>query len=227
VKDVPSESRDIEYNRLLKELEICSTVVAHDIGNYLQYVYFKIDEIEEIVDDSDECIGTKINQMRQVLKKIGTVLGFLSLPARLTDDPMVSIIQQISTYVEEMFDELQIKIIADEEARQMRVVGGHLLPMVFANIFMNSVVHAGNDVKVEVRIEKDGNEANIIIGDNGPGIEPSIREKLFQKGVSTTGGGLGLYLSREILKIHEGTIELIESNDFRGAVFQIRLSLSS
>jgi signal transduction histidine kinase len=125
-----------------------------------------------------------------------------------------------------MFDGLQTTVIADEEAKQMRVVGGHLLPMVFANLFMNSVVHAGNNVKVEVRIKKDGNEAKIIIGDDGPGIDPNIRDKLFQKGVSTGGGGLGLYLTREILKIHDGTIELIESDEFQGAVFQIRMLLS-
>jgi signal transduction histidine kinase len=221
----PDDNLKEMNDRLSKEIDLFSTIVAHDMNNYLQYVFFKIDEIEWALSDSDELISDKIEQLRIILKKMGYILGFFALPSKLTDDPMVYIIEQIAGHVEGIFDGLHITIEVDDREREMRVQGGHLLPMVFANLFMNSVEHGGKEVKVEIRTREKGNQTELIIYDDGPGIDPSIKENLFRKGTSTTGSGLGLYLAREILRIHDGTIEFLDSGNYSGAAFRILLPL--
>ena len=221
----PANDLEKEYERLSKELELCTTIVSHDMKNYLQQVFFKIDEIERGIDNPDESISIKMEQLRSMLRRMGNLLGFMSLPTKLTDDPMVYIIEQIAAHVEGIFEGMHISVEAESQEREMRVQGGHLLPMVFANLFMNSVEHGGKEVRVEIRAIDKKNQAEIVISDDGPGIDTDIREKLFQKGASTTGGGLGLYLVREILKVHNGTIEFINSDRYNGAAFRILLPL--
>ena len=221
----PAKDSEKDYERLSKELDLCTTIVSHDMKNYLQQVFFKIDEIERCIDNPDESVSLKMEQLRSMLRRMGNLLGFMSLPSKLTDDPMAYIIEQIAAHVEGIFEGLHIAVEAKAQERDLRVQGGHLLPMVFANLFMNSVEHGGKEVRVEIRARDKENQAEIVISDDGPGIDSSIKEKLFQKGASTTGGGLGLYLIREILRIHEGTIEFFNSDRYNGAAFRILLPL--
>ena len=62
------------------------------------------------------------------------------------------------------------------------------------------------------------------IRDTGPGVDPEIRDKIFEPGVSSKSGGwgVGLALSRRIVEgVHKGKIELLETVE--GTTFQIRL----
>ena len=65
----------------------------------------------------------------------------------------------------------------------------------------------------------------IRISDDGPGVSEVVRATLFQKGVSTRGGGLGLYLSRQVIETMGGSIELVSSKSGEGAVFEIKLPM--
>ncbi len=66
------------------------------------------------------------------------------------------------------------------------------------------------------------------MADNGPGIASEIKDNLFEKGVTTGGTGLGLYLSRKVMNAYGGTINCIPAgHEGEGAVFVIRLRISS
>jgi len=61
------------------------------------------------------------------------------------------------------------------------------------------------------------------VADDGPGVAEEVRDNLFHKGVSTRGGGLGLYLSKAIVDALGGSIELVDSEKGAGATFRILL----
>ena len=75
------------------------------------------------------------------------------------------------------------------------------------------------------RLADDG-MVEVIVNDSGPGIDPAIRNRLFEPLVTTKvkGVGLGLSLSRRILERNEGTIALGQG-PLSGAAFVIRLPL--
>lgn len=100
--------------------------------------------------------------------------------------------------------------------------------------FMRVIFNLTNNA-VEV-LKKDGGEISISaaakdeawveirIQDNGPGIPPELSENLFQAFATfgkSKGTGLGLYITKEIINEHGGTIELDSS--VAGACFVIRL----
>ena len=104
------------------------------------------------------------------------------------------------------------------------------IPEGLANLFRNSATHAGKNPIVGVSCSMHGDEIVIVVNDNGPGIDPSIRDNLFEKGVtgtSSAGTGLGLYLIKQIIDIHNGTIDLIVDEKDTGCGFRITLPCTS
>jgi signal transduction histidine kinase len=69
--------------------------------------------------------------------------------------------------------------------------------------------------RVKITSSKEGNRIIIAVDDDGPGIEPSIRATVMQRGVradeAAQGSGLGLAIVRDLAEIYGGAISLQES----------------
>jgi signal transduction histidine kinase len=101
------------------------------------------------------------------------------------------------------------------------------LDQVVANLLSNAVRHApGAPISVALRVV-DG-QAILTVRDGGPGIPPDRLDRIFERfergrDPRTAGGlGLGLYITRQIVESHGGTIRA-ESTPGRGATFVVRL----
>jgi signal transduction histidine kinase len=85
---------------------------------------------------------------------------------------------------------------------------------------------AGYIPKVEVSTMKAGEQVLLTVRDNGKGIPPNIKDKIFQPFFTTKptgeGTGLGLSLSYDIVKAHGGEIK-VESREGEGTSFEISL----
>ncbi|MBY8997056.1 MAG: hypothetical protein KGD60_04945 [Candidatus Thorarchaeota archaeon] len=65
------------------------------------------------------------------------------------------------------------------------------------------------------------------MSDNGPGIPSELHETLFERGGQLVSeGGLGLFLTKTILKGCGGSIDLLEDKDVAGAAFRIILPVA-
>lgn len=98
-----------------------------------------------------------------------------------------------------------------------------LLFRVFANLGQNAVQAGASEVTIKAA-QRDG-LATIQVGDNGPGLAPRARDRLFQpfSGSARAGGtGLGLAIARDLLRAHGGDIRLEESTA-AGTMFELRL----
>jgi len=86
-----------------------------------------------------------------------------------------------------------------------------------SNIIDNAVKYGGTQIKIGLTADK--NNINILIEDNGIGIDKSQREKIFEKFYripkgnihNVKGFGIGLYYSKKIIEKHGGTIELVSN----------------
>lgn len=94
------------------------------------------------------------------------------------------------------------------------------LASVFENLFRNAVEHGGDDVTITVGDLPD--EDGFYVADDGPGISPAERERVFESGYSSSGEGtgLGLVIVRQIIEGHGWTIRVTESQA-GGARFEI------
>lgn len=104
-----------------------------------------------------------------------------------------------------------------------------LLEWAFENLVKNALDALAGE-EGEIRIDyvgtSDGN-AVFRVSDTGPGVDPEIRKRLFEIGVTTKerGWGVGLSLTRRIISaMHDGEIEL--EPDGGGATFRVELPVA-
>ncbi len=88
------------------------------------------------------------------------------------------------------------------------------LTQVLVNLVRNALQATENGAEVRVAaIEPAAGQIEFVVEDEGPGIAPEVRERLFQPFVSSKGAqglGMGLYMARLIVESHQGRIELVD-----------------
>lgn len=112
------------------------------------------------------------------------------------------------------------------------------LEQVLLNLLTNAITYASGTDRIDVTLRRSGGEAEVAVRDYGPGIAPDRLEEIFARfvqggraegGRAERGGakglGLGLYISREIVRAHGGTIAVTSALG-DGATFTIRLPLA-
>ncbi|MEO7752785.1 MAG: HAMP domain-containing sensor histidine kinase [Terracoccus sp.] len=105
------------------------------------------------------------------------------------------------------------------------------LAQVVRNLVDNAARAASREMRLSLRQEQD--TAVVVIDDDGPGIEPADRERVFDRFVRLDesrergpgGSGLGLAIVAEVVRGHGGTVSVGRS-DQGGARFEVRLPLS-
>ena len=102
-----------------------------------------------------------------------------------------------------------------------------LLSWALENVVKNALdalAGRGGEIRLKVRRGPTG-WLHLRIQDTGPGVDPEVRDRIFEPGVSGKGRGwgVGLTLTRRIIEVtHKGHIFLV-SNEGEGACFEIRL----
>jgi two-component system sensor kinase FixL len=88
---------------------------------------------------------------------------------------------------------------------------------------VDSRVDGKREIRIATSVAADG-DVELCVVDNGPGIDPKVKQDMFEPFVSTkpSGTGLGLAISRTIAQSHGGQL-LVRSGDSGGACFALRL----
>ena len=105
-------------------------------------------------------------------------------------------------------------------------------PKVIVRTSSSPLEKGGNKARPDGPVGRGGlnGVVTITVSDNGPGISPEIKDKIFQPFFTTkptgSGTGLGLSLSYDIIKAHGGEIK-VESNEGKGTEFIIKIPVKS
>ena len=101
---------------------------------------------------------------------------------------------------------------------------------VFQNLLDNAVKFMGDqpDPRIEIGAEQEGGEIVLFVRDNGKGIDPRHRSKLFglfeKLDPHTPGSGMGLAMVRRIVEAHGGKISALSDGPGKGTTFRFTLA---
>jgi signal transduction histidine kinase len=174
--------------------------------------------IDQETDNLQDLIGNLLDSARLQSGQLP-----MDFQAVRLDSIMNGVIQRIKSYHPE------IKILEEISADVPKVQGdSRRLAQVFENLLGNTVKYApGSDVIITIRPEKAG--AAVYLRDHGPGIAPEYLPHLFERffrvpdhSPSVHGSGLGLYICKQILDAHGGSISA-ESEIGQGTTFRVWL----
>lgn len=104
-----------------------------------------------------------------------------------------------------------------------------LMEQVVVNLLDNACNYTPSDTLIRISARAEGQQVEIAIDDNGPGLPPDLIERVFEKfyrlpGTATGGTGLGLSISRGLVEAHGGTLHA-ENIATGGARFVLCLPL--
>lgn len=124
--------------------------------------------------------------------------------------------------------------IAVQESEDFLMVSmdSSLIAQVISNMVLNAIDHTPDGTPITVSYYQDGADAVVEVADTGQGLSDPVKERVFD--IFYTGEapmydsthylGLGLFLCREIILAHKGSIE-VHDNKPNGCVFSFRLPL--
>jgi len=100
------------------------------------------------------------------------------------------------------------------------------LKLVFSNLVRNAAEAGGADGRVRLTAGAGGGRAAVSVDDDGPGVSPAVRARLFRPFTTTkpAGTGLGLAIARKLVDLHGGEIRLSDG-PLGGARFTVWLPL--
>lgn len=143
------------------------------------------------------------------------------VPARVAEEA-----RQVVADFEPLAHERQVRVdvLADEDA--VAFVDSLALRQVLINFLENAVKYGPRGGRVLVRAERDQGRVRVSVEDEGPGVPPAEREKVWrafyrrQESIDTgeTGSGIGLAVVRELVLQFGGTTR-VEAGDTGGARF--------
>jgi signal transduction histidine kinase len=222
----------LEYKRIdrlkqqqHKELEIYASLLRHDLRNDVAVIVGNIEIFRMVNPNPDEVMAEIIQSTEAVCERMMGTLSTFGRSAKMAQIYIAPLVSDVASKSREVYTNLTISIRMDRNAETFRIPESKLLPMVFDNLFRNAVQHGGSSPTVDVSISKKKRMVEVVVSDDGPGVSDKIRDRLFEKGASTRGGGLGLYLSRVIIETMGGSIDLDDSQKGRGATFRILIPL--
>jgi len=137
-------------------------------------------------------------------------------------------IQEVVNILEPLYKNKNINLTFNSEYEGLIKADYQKFQRILYNLLSNAIKFTNNSGKIEIFSKKENNDYILIIKDNGIGIEKKNHNKIFKKFVhlnnvymkNQSSTGLGLTITKELVKLHKGKINLISELN-KGTTFEI------
>lgn len=190
-----------------------AAAIAHEINNPLEAVTnlaFLINTNENLDPSAREYSEMLMHEIHRISNLAKRSLTFFRDTGKPAEFDLAATLDGVLDLNKPLFAQKNLSVRRDYAGASMMFGSSAEMRQVFSNLIRNAIDAVAIDGEIEVRIRAArGDNWRITVADNGHGIQPDARERLFQPFVSTkgnTGNGLGLWISRGIVENHGGQI---------------------
>jgi PAS domain S-box-containing protein len=222
-----TDEQTLQHQR--DSLEVLNQVVRHDVRNALHLVLAYGDMIEDYVGDDGEEHLQKILEGGRKAVDITQTAGDVTevLLHSEGDRTPVAARPVLEEQVEDVRASHEGAVVSIKETiPDVAVLADDMLESVFRNLLSNAIVHNDKQLpEVTVSAALDDEMVRVRVADNGPGIPSDQKEQIFEeseKGLDSSGTGLGLYLVRTLVDRYGGDVWAAD-NEPEGSVFIVEL----
>lgn len=173
----------------------------------------------------EELLGKAIGCLRDLEQLIADMLQFARGTRFVTCDfPLKELLDAVEMSLRPVLGPMQ-RVLITRPGSVVTVHGNReALAGALLNLATNALQAAGETAQVNIRTQVSGRQVEIIVADNGPGVPPELRERIFEPFFTSRpdGTGLGLAVARSVARAHQGEVVLADGSA-RGATFVLRL----
>ncbi|MCK4650686.1 hypothetical protein KAT08_00785 [Candidatus Babeliales bacterium] len=241
---------DIVKVNKMKTWQEAAKQMAHEIKNPLTPIQLATQRLQrkfhQVLNDDKiflECTGTILNHVKIIKDLVTHFSEFAKMPTSNIESLDINkVIKEVVCLYEHSYPDIKfiyelgefIPLVKIDKKNIKRVIVNLLDNSI--RILKNMTIRSDEDklilgmndkrfIKIKTSFKTGLNQIELLICDNGPGIPPNVKDKLFLPYVSgeKKNMGLGLAIVYEIIKQLGGSIKLLPSKE--GAVFQILLNI--
>jgi len=223
--------------------------LAHEINNPLAYVRASLAELHRIADVVDACVARMegkeaelLAEMRELvedsLEGVDRITSIVASTRRLTRSSSdqrrpvdLNAIAEDALLFASFHDNDSVTVeTAFEPNLPALDASPERLGQVALNLLINAkqVLEGRTDGRILVETLPCDGSVELRVHDDGPGVDPELRERIFDPFFTTKGPdqgtGLGLAIAYDVVRAHDGVIEIVDS-PLGGACFRVRLPI--
>lgn len=213
------------------------TNITHELLTPLTVISSSVDELRRVAPQHSDSYGVMQNNisrltrlLRQILEVKKSQAGQLRL--KVTEGNLDAFVRKACDNVMPMAKEKRLEINVDC-APVVGYFDTDKLDKVLYNLLSNAIKYSHEGRRIDVTLSvKDGNTAVLTVADEGIGISKDKMKHLYTmfldgdyRRMNTSGTGIGLSLTRDLVRLHHGDIEC-RSEENAGTVFTVTLPMA-
>jgi two-component system phosphate regulon sensor histidine kinase PhoR len=194
------------------------------------------EKVGSLNDQQRKFLDVSYKNLLKLGKNIDDLLDLAELGIRKNDWPfdavdLGKVIEFSCSTVEPLAREHQVQIEAQFPPDPVNVPGVEdKLNHLFDNLLINAIKYNRHGGRITVTLYQDSRSAFVRISDTGVGIAPQSLPKVFTRHYQTPakplgnlkGLGIGLSLVQEVVKLHQGDINVVSETD-KGTTFTVKM----
>jgi signal transduction histidine kinase len=217
----------------MRQRELHAHLLVHDLKNPLSNVLAATDYLEMLLPAPDsEADREALTEILQLIRSSGTRLeGYVSdilavaqleessLTPQRAEHDLLPFAEGLAARWQRALGLRRLKLSVAVEPPDARFAfDGRLIDRVIDNLLDNAVQYAPSDSQLSVRFELAASDdapptLRVVVGDQGPGVPPEMRDRVFDKfarveAKGVGGRGFGLYFCRLAVRAHDGEIAI-------------------
>ena len=224
---------EIELSRRLAAIGRLTSGVAHEVKNPINAIVVHLELLREKMREIDpdtrrhmDIIGCEIHRLDRVVQMLVDFNRPLEL--RLTDFDLRRLIEDVALLAspEAARQAVTIESQLGDSALPVRA-DADLIKQALLNVVLNGVQAMSSGGELCITARQHDTAAVIEVQDQGGGIPPEVRDKVFNLYFTTkkTGSGIGLAMSYRVLQLHNGALDFVTEVG-RGTTFRLILPLA-
>jgi len=219
-RDLDLQRRDLERSNRLAAWAEMARQVAHEVKNPLTPIQLSAEHLRRVWNDRSEdfaatletCTQTILKQVRILRGMVTEFSAFARPPApEMESHDLASILAEVvEPYEASLPPAVELSLEIAPGVPRVRA-DRRLLERGIVNLLENALQAVGERGSIRVGLRSDGGRRVVIeVRDSGPGVDPEIRDRIFEPFFSTktSGSGLGLALVKKIAEDHGGGVAL-------------------
>src|ERR1700677_4213296 len=235
VESVREIESDLELSRRLAAIGRLTAGVGHEVKNPINAIVVHLELLRNKLGGGPdnkalrhlEVIESEIQRLDRVVQ---TLVDF-SRPVelQLKEQDLRRVVSAVLMLASADLETRDVHVQSDlPDHPVLAKVDADLLKQALLHVVLNGAQAMAEGGKLKVRLAEDGRMALLSIHDEGSGIPPEVRDKIFDLYFTTKkdGSGIGLAMTYRIVELHNGSIE-VESDATHGTTFILRFPLAN
>ncbi|HVY72991.1 MAG TPA: ATP-binding protein [Candidatus Paceibacterota bacterium] len=216
-------------------------ILAHELRNPLAAILSSVELLRLHQPSPNDApilvrtIGEHVNAMRSMLDDVLDIsrISRNKLVLRREVVALTPILERSAHSAEAIVRTRHHRLVILKPAREIYIDADPIrIEQILVNLLNNAAKYTNPGGTIEVRLTEEKNMAALHVKDNGIGISKSMQKRIFEpffqvrRGkLATEGLGVGLPLTRQLVEMHNGSVEVGSAGEGKGSEFIVRLPL--